>query len=114
MNVLKCGKMACNKLRSRCSDKKTVLFIGSYWWFHKPTATIALQKLSNHLWFISETLVPLSLFDDRITPEIKRVCVQNLIHKIGVPKPPVRLTISTEECSVNFCDLFSPNGKFFF
>lgn len=47
-------------------------------------STIALKAIRRHLWYFSEHLIALSLFDPRITPEIKRIMVQNL------QKPPTK------------------------
>lgn len=42
------------------------------------SSTEAIKKFQNHLWYLSETLAPLSFFDDEVSVENKRRMVENL------------------------------------
>ena len=79
----------------------------------RKAADSALRKFSRHLWYLSETLVPLALFDERLTVEQKRLCVQNLKENEGLPDPPMRLPIYAEECG-ELPELFTANSMLFF
>lgn len=76
-------------------------------------ASVALQKISLHLWYVSELLVPLSLFDSRISADEKKLYIQNMQSIEGLPNPPRRLQIEAEECS-SFRDFFTTNSMKFF
>ena len=39
---------------------------------NETTATAALNKITNHLWYLSEELIGLSFFDDRISLDMKK------------------------------------------
>lgn len=83
--------------------------------FDKLGATAALQKLQKHLlWYlISETLVPLSIFDFRVSDEDNRLFVRNLKKNVGVPDPPRSLQGPIEACT-ELSSLFTTNSSEFF
>ena len=44
----------------------------------RPTAALAMKALQRHLWYISEELIGLAFFDERIEPDVKREMASNL------------------------------------
>jgi len=51
----------------------------------------ASEKLSKHLWYLSEDLVALSLFDRRISNTTKRLMIDSMRQRDGEDNPPKRL-----------------------
>lgn len=58
---------------------------------NKSVSNTACQALRRHLWYFSEHLIGLSLFDSRVTIETKREMVQNIMHKPPKSKALKRL-----------------------
>lgn len=90
---------------------------------NKIISTSVVKAFSRHLWYFSEHLVGLSLFDPRISTETKRIMVQNLQKpptKKGLKRPdgktfnlkePLLLqNFFTQRTSVLF-DLIISNGR---
>jgi len=76
-------------------------------------ASVALHKLSGHLWYVSEVLVAFALFDERIPAEEKAIFVHNMSTHQGDPDPPNRLPIMAEECR-SLDALITTNARRFF
>lgn len=47
-------------------------------YFDKEVSTALLQKIRNHLWYLSEETVGLAFFDESVPLEIKKMMVQKL------------------------------------
>ncbi|CAH0383567.1 unnamed protein product [Bemisia tabaci] len=109
----KCWYRAPSAIGAPLNDLELIEDLISFKKIDKNSATVALRKLSNHLWYVSETLVPLSLFDDRVPLEEKKKCVFNLKNSEGLPDPPARLAMFAEECPP-LPELFTTNGMKFF
>ena len=89
---------------------------------NRPIANVASSALCRHLWYLSEILVGLALFDDRIDDDVKYAMVENL-HASGsnqyqhrlltLPKPlssAVLPTCVSQRTSLVF-DLVATNGN---
>jgi len=57
----------------------------------KEVSQVALTAFSRHLWYLSETLVGLSLFDDSVTFDEKQRMVYSMRNNQGSDEPPKRL-----------------------
>ena len=57
----------------------------------KEVSNAALTAFSRHLWYLSETLIGLSLFCDSVTVDEKRCMVHNMHNNQGSDEPPKRL-----------------------
>jgi hypothetical protein len=73
----------------------------------------ALEAISRHLWFLSEHLVALAFFDDRITPETKQQMVRNL-KRPPLPHTPRRLVGTDAMQPVMFENLVTQRTQSFF
>lgn len=58
-------------------------------------ASAALDKLGNHLWYISDELVGMALFDKRVSLELKRKIVDAIKNKAHCNDAVKRVTINT-------------------
>ena len=78
----------------------------------KKIATTALNKLSGHLWYLSEELVALAFFDQEVPDDMKRQMVVSL-SKVGDEEPSKRP--QREDCE-NKClaDFVTINTRQFF
>jgi hypothetical protein len=54
-------------------------------------STVTSKKLSLHLWYLSEELVPLALFDSRVSTEVKKLMVAAMQREApsSAPKHPI-------------------------
>ena len=59
-------------------------------------AKAATTAFGRHLWYLSELLVGLSFFDDRVTVEEKRLMVTALWENDGSEDPPKRISPFTQ------------------
>ena len=48
---------------------------------------LALLKFKNHCWNLSEELITLSFYDDKVSHEMKRKMIKSLTRP-SVPEPP--------------------------
>ena len=63
----------------------------------------ALGKLSNHLWYLSEEMVCLSLFDHNLCADSKRKILQAMNQRPAMNETPKKITIPEED--INDCCL---------
>lgn len=73
----------------------------------------ALSAFSRHQWFLSEHLVALSFFDERVTPETKEKMAVNLQRPM-LPKLPRRLKVSSDPQQIKLEDLVTERTHTFF
>lgn len=64
---------------------------------NKPVAQAARKKLSGHLWYISEELVALALFDESISIDVKEKMVKAMTDRPSVRGDANRLVIKEKE-----------------
>lgn len=77
-------------------------------------SSIALKKLLQHLWYLSEELVILALFDDEVSNEIKRSMVQAL-ERTGEEYPSKRITLDPKLIHTKeLADFVTSNSRKFF
>lgn len=69
----------------------------------------ALNKIKNHLWYLSETLVALSFFDKRVTNETKSKMVTALQNN-GFDYQPLKPTVDLEVVPLKSLDNFVSNN----
>jgi len=55
---------------------------------HPVIAKVASEKLSNYIWYLSEDLIGLALFDNRVSVSTKRLMVKVMQEAEGVEEPP--------------------------
>jgi hypothetical protein len=73
----------------------------------------SFTAFSRHLWFLSEHLVGLSFFDDRVAMDTKNKMVKNL-QRPSFPNSPRRLKISNEVAQLNLEDLVTTKTRLIF
>ena len=83
--------------------------------FHQADISkVSLKKLSGHLWYLSEELVALAFFDDKVSNETKRKMVQGL-NTDAEKEPAKRITIDQSAIQgKNLEDFVSSNTRKFF
>lgn len=89
-------------------------------YFDKQVSSTLLEKMRNHLWYLSEEAVGLAFFDSEVPLEIKRKMVQALGNEDveDEESPPKRLNVTVEEM-ILFADkdlshFVTPRTKAFF
>lgn len=73
----------------------------------KEVSQVASTAFSRHLWYLSETLVGLSLFDDAVTVNDKQRMVYNMRNNQGSDDPPKRLPLYMTRLQKH-CQISSP------
>lgn len=73
----------------------------------KEVSQVALTAFSRHLWYLSETLVGLSLFDDSVTFDEKQRMVYNMRNNQGSDEPPKRLPPIHDPSTKSLSDFFT-------
>ena len=63
---------------------------------HQAISTAASEKFSKHLWYLSEDLVALALFDDHVHVSTKRHILSAMREAEGTEDPPKRITVTLE------------------
>jgi hypothetical protein len=63
---------------------------------HNPIAKAASAKMSRHLWYLSEELVGLALFDKDVPTAVKRELVKAIKEKDGADSPPKRIEVDLQ------------------
>ena len=73
-------------------------------------ATIAMQKILGHLWYLSDELIALSFFDDNVAIETKRKMVVALEKMKNPAAKNKRATLQPQDIStINLEDFVSDN-----
>lgn len=82
---------------------------------NQDVAKAALTKLQGHLWYLSEELVALALFDPLVTVEEKRQILTSLRTTVGDESPAKRPTLPSQTISgLQLRDMASTNTRRFF
>jgi hypothetical protein len=66
----------------------------SYSEINKSVSDGAIQKLSGHLWYLSEEMICLAFFDPMVSLEEKRAMLQAMDEVQGLPNQPKRITLA--------------------
>ncbi|XP_046383718.1 uncharacterized protein LOC124154192 [Ischnura elegans] len=74
----------------------------------------ALKKFCNHLWYLSETLVCLSLFDPNVSLPCKRAMVNSYLKEVHVCSPRAQLPPNCGIKDLELSDFVSSNSRRFF
>jgi hypothetical protein len=80
---------------------------------NKKLASKAHEAFSRHLWFLSEHLVGMAFFDDRVSASTKEKMVQN-IHRPPLADTPRRLKLTSESEQLKLEDLVTERTTSFF
>ncbi|KAK3925525.1 Replicase polyprotein 1ab [Frankliniella fusca] len=82
----------------------------------EPHLKAAFGKMANHLWYLSEKLVCLALFDDRVSLQEKRKMVRSIRSKEGTVDALARagLPPNRKVVSLNLSDFATKNSLTFF
>ena len=75
---------------------------------------LALTAFSRHLWYLSETLVGLSLFDPSVSDDDKREMVSNMRTIEGSEDPPKRIAPLQNPMEKRLPDFFTTSSKLLF
>ncbi|KAE8748796.1 hypothetical protein FOCC_FOCC004390 [Frankliniella occidentalis] len=78
----------------------------------KPLCEVSLKKFTGHLWYLSEDLVGLSIFDSRLSAEEKKRIVQAMRDNPGNPDPPKRISINLKAVAkMELSEFVSQNSR---
>ena len=73
-----------------------------------------MNKIKNHLWYLSEQLIALSFFDDEISIDTKQKMMEAL-EKSAEPEPPKKINVDINaELNANIEDFVTIKTKTFF
>jgi len=77
---------------------------------------LAMKKMTGHLWYLSEELISLALFDDNVPNDTKRLMVRGLqTPSAHAHPPPKRITLETDTIETkNLKDFVTQNTHRFF
>jgi hypothetical protein len=82
---------------------------------NKTIAKATASKLSHHLWYLSEELVAMALFDPLVSTTTKRAMVEAISNKEGAEEPPKRINLKEDSVSSSRLEDFcSKNSKSLF
>lgn len=81
---------------------------------NKTLVEAVLNVLSRHLWYLSETLIGLSFFNESISLEEKKLMI-SAMEKPGYDENPKKALISKNIANqLQLCDFVTENTKYFF
>ena len=96
------------------NDLALLKSLNSYQEQNKQIAISALNKLKNHLWYLSEEVIALSFFDDQVNVETKKKMIEAL-DKTAEPEPPKKAHVDLNSIqTLNLEDFVTSNTKSFF
>jgi len=78
------------------NDLELIQKLVEYEMFNPALYRKALKKFLGHLWYLSEELVALAFFDDKVSVTTKRKMVEALKNEEGSEDPPKRIQLDTE------------------
>lgn len=102
------------------ADLEMVVTLDNYSKIHPTISKVALKKMLGHLWYLSEELVPLSLFDAKVSVQTKREIISSMLVNEGRSSRVVRDTSVTPKDVRNtwahksLADFASKRSMFFF
>lgn len=94
---IKAWFMAPSSIMAPYNDLNLYKDLSRYSTINKEVSTAACKSLSGHLWYLSEKLVSLAFFDDRVASEEKLRMVEALRENDGVDDPPCRIQIQPSD-----------------
>jgi hypothetical protein len=92
------------------NDLQLINSLLQYSAINQAISTATTKKLSTHLWYLSEELVALSLFDDRVFSSTKRLMVAAM-QKKGTDKPSKRREIDLQNIYSCTLDQFATSNS---
>ena len=78
------------------SDLCLLKSLKEYKTINEAISVVTTEKMARHLWYLSEELVGLSLFDDDIMPNIKDQMVEAILQNENKEAPAKKITVSLE------------------
>src|SRR5215469_5853407 len=113
-NYIKYWITAASPYSASRNDLNLLKSLSVYRKKNKELANAAINKIKNHLWYLSEELIAMAFFDDRITFETKRKMKEALPNHVE-SNPPKRQTINIDTFeSRQLEDFVTKNTKIFF
>ena len=85
-----------------------LLNLKSVWEIDAKVGNVVLNKLLQHLWYLSEELIALSLFNAKVSKKLKRKIVTSIIDGAGgsgEPESPPPKKITIPKTSISHCQL---------
>lgn len=104
-------------LAAKASNGDLVLLkaLQNYSTINTAISNATFHKMMGHLWYLSEELVALALFDDDVLPEVKERMLEAMNTTIGEEEPAKRVTIDPDTLQVkSLYDFTTKNTKSFF
>jgi hypothetical protein len=102
---LKTWITAPSAISAPLNDLQLMNSLLQYSTIHQAISTATAKKLSSHLWYLSQELVGLSLFDDRVFSSTKKLMVAAM-QKKGADKPPKRAEVDLKNFQTFTLDQF--------
>lgn len=94
---IKSWSEAPSAIRAPYNDLKLLQSLQEYKQIQLDIANAALEKLKLHLWYLSDHLISLSFFDERITVDIKLKMVNAIKHHKSNNKKKIRFEVKESD-----------------
>lgn len=91
------------------NDLKLLKLLRNY--HNKQVGKAAVDKFGSHLWYLSEKMIALSLFDPSVTDSEKKDIVLAMNSKVGNKDCPKRISATSIKGSTSLSSLASKNSK---
>lgn len=93
------------------NDLHLLQSLEAYKTIHAGISKATSKKMASHLWYLSEELVGLSLFDDAVTHNIKNLMVKAMGEVEGDEDPPKRATVDVASVNKTVADFTTMKTK---
>ena len=104
---LKAWTTATDGVSAPASDLALLQQLTAFEEYDSQVSKAASKKLASHLWYLSEELIGLSLFDATVPLDVKRRIVQKMREEEGLENPPKRAVVNLQEIGNKTLDDFA-------
>ena len=104
---LKAWTTATDGVSAPASDLALLQQLTAFEEYDSQVSKAASKKLASHLWYLSEELIGLSLFDATVPLDVKRRIVQKMREEEGLENPPKRAVVDLQEIGNKTLDDFA-------
>ena len=108
---LKAWTTATNAASAPASDLVLLQKLAAFKEHDSEVSATAIGKLSSHLWYLSEDLIGLSLFDEHVSIDMKERIAHNIKNVEGNLNPPVKAVVNTLDIENLTLDYFASTNS---
>lgn len=108
---LKAWTTATDGVTAPASDLALLQQLTAFEEYDSQVSKAASKKLASHLWYLSEELIGLSLFDATVPLDVKRRIVQKMREEEGLENPPKRAVVDLQEIGKKTLDDFASKNS---